>query len=486
MKAIHSLLLALGLLAPLHVVADSLGGYPDNCGTASDEAYGSGFEAGVSSCYSDPGSCGISLSSCLPAPSFGETEPNDNLVSADPLQLNANFWGQSYGPQDQDWYYTQTTSPNQNIIVNFSTPGSADPSGWKVTIRDAAGNIFAEFDTGVTGSGGTAGDTIVYRATLGLVGSYYVVVQPYDSAKVYSAYQLAVSLQDSGLDTPNYVVGFHDVETEPNDAPSISDPLATSVTMYGVVNLTFNTALPPSGDDEDASYTWGQGESDWFVYYSQGNELISVTFCEREGCGVGDWQMEVYDMATASQIEAGVPRTSVVPLLSFNTKNTNSDGDTVDPETFQLGFDQPGYYFILVSHKRLFTAPCLAYNLVSGGTAGGFGASCGPCDPSNGNSCYVPVDSASCSAGLSCRNEPVDECIPGIETGCNVFGTAPDIAYYKTTALCGCSVFGGVVEVPEGAYTSPYNFTWFATQLPPSTIDTDAYQDFINRANPYN
>jgi hypothetical protein len=42
-----------------------------------------------------------------------------------------------------------------------------------------------------------------------------------------------------------------------------------------------------------------------------------------------------------------------------------------------------------------------------------------------------------------------------------------------------------VIEIPEGALTSQYNFTLFGTNLPPNTADSDAYPAFQDRPNPY-
>ncbi|MBK5967079.1 hypothetical protein CCR95_24170 [Thiocystis minor] len=467
-----------------------------------EQGYFDGFGAGtakqLAQCLADPQSCGITLASCIPDPVFGETEPNDNLIAADPLKLGANFWGQSYGAADQDWFYTETTVANQNLIVNFSVPGGL-LAGWKMTIRDAAGNVFANFNTAVSGGVPTkeGDEAVTYRVTLGLIGTYYIVVQPTPPAECiiidpsdttcaqnFSPYYISALLQDSSLDTNQPIVGFADSEIEPNNIPSNATPLATSVTMYGLVNLTFNFPVPT----ED-TFVWGQGEDDWYVYQSTGNEIVTLVFCAKEKCGPGNWFVEIYDRATAQRLENGESRENVQPLLAFNTDTTN------DPSaTYRLGLKDPNFYLMRVSHKRLFNAPCLNHQFVSTTSDTGF---VGSCECESGNSCYVPADCES-DDGLSCKNVPT-ECVAGIETGCLIIENVPPgcgvedeegniepCDTYQTQALCSCSQYGGVVEVPENAYSSPYNFTWHGTQLPPNTIDTDAYDDFLNRPNPYN
>ncbi len=478
------------------------------------EGYSAGFAQGsaqqLAQCFADPQSCGITLESCLPDPAFGETEPNDSFISADPLQLSANFWGQSYGAADQDWFYTETTKPNQNLVINFSVPdwiegadlASGEPSTWNLTVRDAAGNVFANFDTDVLGSVESPKNAMTYTATLGLVGTYYLVVQQSDPNQNNAyTYGLAAFLQDSPLETGQPIVGFYDSEIEPNDVPSRGTPLATGVSMYGLVNLTFNNVVPDPEDPDGDTFFWSQGEEDdWYVYQSSGNEIITLVFCAKERCGPGDWWVEVYDRATAQRIEAGADRVSVRPLLAFNT-DTASTGSTSQARassTFRLGLRDPGYYFMRITHKRLFLAPCARKQFVSTSAQGGFTGSC-ECDDLN--SCYLPADCAS-DPGLACQNVPTS-CVVGVEVGCFFIEESPpgcnkpDPAdpngkitavcdTYQTQALCSCSQYGAVLEVPDTSITSPYNFTWHGTKLPPNTIDTDAYKDYLNRPSPYN
>ena len=264
------------------------------------KAYNSGVTAGTEWCKTNPQECGILLEACMADPTFGETEPNDNIVSADPLVLDTKFWGQSYGPLDQDWFYTITDKANQTLTINFSIPGGT-PAGWTISIRDAAGNIFTEFDTSAVGTVTTADGAITYRATLGLVGTYYIVLKTTGGTPQYEPYNLAVILQDSPLETPNFVVGFHDVEVEPDNVPGKANQLASGVAMYGLINLTFNNNLvvPDTGGN---GFEYSQGyDVDWYVYSSPGNEIINLSICNREACTLGNWLFEVYDEASAIQ-----------------------------------------------------------------------------------------------------------------------------------------------------------------------------------------
>lgn len=476
--------------------------------------FGDGSAAGIAKCVADPQSCNISLASCIPDATYGETEPNDNIITADPLKQGVAFWGQNSSVTDQDWFYTETTKANQNILLTFSVPdwikdvdlSAGVPSIWNVSVRDAAGNIFADFDTNILGGLQSTSNAMTYNVTAGLAGSYYVVVKPKDKTQpIGYSYSVSTIVQDSTLDTAQPVVGFYDTEVEPNNLPSRSNALATGVSMYGLINLTFNGVV--TDPEDDTKSVWGQGENDWYVYYTDGNELVTFTFCAREACGAGNWYIDVYDQASAKQwqalVESGTSTQALEPLLAFNTDTT------IDPTTFRIGLRDPGYYFVRVNHKRLFTAPCNEQRLVTsaGFVSGAEGlcscASDGAIDAnSTGNSCYIPTDACGATGSTLLCTKAADDCTVGSDPGCVYNTSSPPgcstkggtdatgkplvlCSTYITSARCACSSYGNVVEVPEGAYTSPYNFTWYGTKLPTNTADTDAYDDFWNRASPY-
>ncbi|MBV5310396.1 hypothetical protein, partial [Chromatium okenii] len=78
-----------------------------------------------------------------------------------------------------------------------------------------------------------------------------------------------------------------------------------------------------------------------------------------------------------------------------------------------------------------------------------------------------PFNLASCDITIPNPQEPV----PTLQ-----YPLCPDGTGGGDTATCSvncqCTEFGGVIEIPENAITSQYNFTWFSTQLPPNTYDT--------------
>ena len=500
-----------------------------------DQGISAGVQQGQSDCANDPIACGVLLSSVLPEAAFGETEPNDHLIAADPLVLDSPFWGQSYGNDDTDFYYLETQDENQTLVMNFQVPGTS-PDGWVLRVRDAAGNVFATVDTDNAATTVGEDNDITYTTTLGLAGTYYVEVKCDTLPVTSNPYQLTAMLQDSPLDTGNFQIGFYDAEVEFNDWPSAANPLATGVTMYGLINLTFDVAIP-----QDDEFVWAQGEPDWFKYRTNGNEIITLTFCAKEDCGPGDWFVDVYNAAGAQQLEAGASEQLVDPILAFNT--SNASGADQEPEAIRFGLKQPGTYYIRVDHKRLFTAPCAGYETDwdnDGLPSGPPGAEDEPaaCACNDGYTCSKTVKNPvevvvedktwpacpwnfvgsqeTCQASCECSNEgSTKKCSLGSDSAvacacpdplmdCNVILPNPGVPVVTETVEydfcpdgsgggtsnrcqigCVCTQFGGVVEVPEGAVTGQYNFTWYGTKLPPFTSETDAFDDFENRATPY-
>lgn len=500
-----STLLALAALCvPLGVnAAGSLGSFSGsisaNCDAASAAAYNNGYSSGVGqgqsagfqqgfdtgypqgydtgandklqSCQGNPESCGIFLSSCIAAPTYGETEPNDNIVAADLLVLDTKFWGQSYGSADQDWFYVVTSAPNQTLTLNFSVPGGS-VAGWMISIRDAAGNVFVEFDTSAVGSVTTPDGAITYRATLGLVGTYYVVVKPALGVLSYAPYNLAAILQDSPLETPNYVIGFFDVEVEQNDNATTANPVATGVTRYGLINLAFDPSMVVR-DLKGDGFEYAQGyDADWYKYVSEGNEIIALDICARNPCETGQWLFQVYNEENANLLSSGTSNTSnsgyVWPVMAYNSEAGKA-------EQVVFGIKQPGTYYMRVTHKRLLTAACAGYNLDTNNDGSADGGAC------------------RCDSGASCTKKILNpgglQDLDDDDTTPEVYPPCPDGsgggASSQCDASCVCTKFSGVIEVPANALTSQYNFTWFSTKLPPDTSSTEAYQEFLARPSPY-
>ena len=129
-----------------------------------------------------------------------ETEPNNDMASADGICFNNVFLSQLSSPYEQDWY-TFTITASSRIGINFITTATPADAGcdqgtttvgtWKVDIRDSNNNILMSyhnidciFDNGIWETGVVPPGTyyvVVYCPRLGtgdvyLSDKYYIAV----------------------------------------------------------------------------------------------------------------------------------------------------------------------------------------------------------------------------------------------------------------------------------------------------------------------
>jgi hypothetical protein len=427
--------------------------------TAFTDGQNSGFAAGVGTCQTDPSACGITLASLLPPAEYGETELNDNMIGADPLVLGARFWGQSYSAADEDWFFLVTDRQNKIMTIVFNVPdrdpATSSAADWIVSVRDAAGNVYARFSTDFLAGNPLGDDAIGYPVMLGLAGTYYVVVEPAPDALSYYPYNIMVNLQESSLDSPNFVVGAYDAEREPNDLWANANRLTSGVTMYGFINVQFENFVP--GED---SFTWAQGDEDRFIYDSPGDEVITLSFCEREPCATGNWYAEVYD----PQYQR---------IYGFNT---DFNIETAQPSVFRFGLGAAGRYFFRINHKRKLEAPCTAF-----------------AQDVNNNGVVEPSEESkvcACGSGYSCpisipNPNPSGLCPDGSGEITTDENTGASSGPQQCAVTCRCVDVGLLVEIPADAATSRYNFSWYGSRMSPDTGSTDAYDAFEQRPTFY-
>lgn len=214
-------------------------------------------------CLDHPSTCGITLETVLSAATFGETEPNDHIVSADHLTSAVPIVGQMYAKADEDWYYIETTQINSIITIWFAENSKA----WHVELRDEAGNRLSASNT-------TATKEFSFDTSVAQVGNYYVVVS--NSGEGTDAlYQMAVIVNGSDQTDPQPSYNFHDVETEPNNYFTNADFIASNVVTYGQLL---------DGRDYDV-----------YRIESPGNEILNIDLCYENTTCYGDkaWAMFV-------------------------------------------------------------------------------------------------------------------------------------------------------------------------------------------------
>lgn len=202
----------------------------------------------VETCKTDPASCGITLEDLLGQILFGETEPNDQMFSADPMTVDVPITGQLYNATDVDWFYVETTYTNTVLSLSFPS----QPVSYLISVYDNAGNLMASATTPVEQS-------YAFDATLANAGVHYITVETATTGYTDNIYQILMSLETTGNSDEQLPYNFHDVETERNDLFSTADLL---VSNYGVIGQSFRS--------------W---DADIYRVDSQGNESLVLDFC---------------------------------------------------------------------------------------------------------------------------------------------------------------------------------------------------------------
>jgi hypothetical protein len=338
------------------------------CNAEKQAWYGDGRTIGRSQafaeCIADPANCGcadgvepcgVSIDSLFSDAEYGETEPNDYSAAADAMTADVIYWGQSYGEIDQDWFQINTQEPNQIIEIYFSVPFVSMEGAWNVSLRDAGGNIYAQFEKIFQPADDTDASTGVDNSTqpvfVSSPGAYFVVVTPSVAAIPLSSdfYNIMAMVDFSSSDQAPSTPTFNDTETEPNDDYLRANMIGNGVPMYAMLHSTL------AGD---AISGWGlQTEQDWFRYASSGNEQITFSFCGREACTAGEgraWRVTL--MNSVGDI-----------MTSFSA---------TEAKTVQTGFATAGEYYVQVVSELKYNADgtvetrCVQYtDPVDGGEA---------------------------------------------------------------------------------------------------------------------
>lgn len=461
---------------------------PKNCGCAAD--------MGINP-------CGVTLSAVLSSAKYGETEPNDHIVAADAMVQGVKYWGQSRDLLDWDWFYVTTQEPNQRLTISFTVPDrviedmTRVSQGWLVAVRDAAGNTYAQFDTrfaldDLSTINTNESKDINYPVFLGHVGTYYITVVPsiQDSCEtgcgaasiLYWPYNLAVVLDYSNMEGTAPDVNFHDVEIEPNNDKQHANPLASGVTMYGLMRQTENydpNAINTGVSTGSNGASFDQTDVDYFYYDSAGNEQILLSWCGLEACkavddpeALIDWFVEVTDSADT-------------PLVSFNTDKS---------QTIHFGLASPGRYYVKSTFHHNTDAQCVEKStteLVCTGTSNVCQvATCtemsdpGTCGGQGvvGNYCCTWAKGTGCSTPTA--STTLGDCTTTtLETTTGAPSPAPK--WCKTCEGVDYKCLRYAATTDTNALNVEYNFTWWGTKLYPWTYGTDAYDAYLERPSWY-
>ena len=174
-------------------------------------------------CRANPATCGITVSDVLQDVQYSETEPNDHLLSADPIASEVPIFGQLLSAYDSDWFRLETDAGNTIVSVNLEGSGAS----WIVSVHDQAGLVIASWLVPESG-------TLSAGTGLAQAGGHYVSVQSAGGdAFSDGMYKLSIVILNSTGAPYQPKYNFTDVETEFNNLFTTADSLGSNVWLQG-------------------------------------------------------------------------------------------------------------------------------------------------------------------------------------------------------------------------------------------------------------
>lgn len=274
-----------------------------------------------------------------------EVEPNDHLLSANPIIPGQPVAGQLRSKEDEDFFALRTVQDNAQ--VNVEVPKG--PAKWQVSLWDALGNLLYRRESATDSD-------LVFAVTIEHAGKFYLSIAAVDDSRAdYTFNVTGQGLQNPNDRTPN--ANFHNVEIEPNDTLEGANPVTSAVRLLGQLRTG--------------------SEIDLFKLESPGNEILSVALCpENADCAgqfsnnSGPWVVYVFDAnLTQRMLDQTVTLTKCVDAqsgsvdqsptkhlyLALNTGFLDSALlGVIDPafgnsRRLEIGLRNPGTYFLAVS-----------------------------------------------------------------------------------------------------------------------------------------
>lgn len=269
-----------------------------------------------------------------------EIEPNDNLLLALPITLDAQVRG-SLIPLDEDWYRIVLTAPRTGLFFQVTEGDAPWVSQHRIEFYDAAGVLLP---VATLGTNGEDSGTQSFRTATTRVwpsGTYYVVIKNRSVALTYNPvpvgnYRLEI------LEMPLNIGGVVPESTEPNSTIATATPIAAG--QQGTGNLSISTGV-------DASDLWGP-------ITITAPSTITLQTGQGAAPAILDTTINLY------QVDALNPSG---PLL---LANTFTDGNLLDPTSHAravITFDVPGLvYYVEVTSPLATTSGnyVLEYSLV--------------------------------------------------------------------------------------------------------------------------
>ncbi len=190
-----------------------------------------------------------------------ESEPNETVAAATPIEVNKTYHGITINSEDTDFYQFKTTVHGYfRVQLAHNETNSSEEGGWRVKVLDEKGEV-------LTAAGGitkTWTSIVLPYAEAGKV--FYIQVEEYYSSAVHSTYDLAVTQTASS-----------DWESEPNETRALANDIKVNQTYHGITI-----------SDED---------TDFFRFQTgvQGYFQVQLAHNEANTSDQGGWYLNVMD-----------------------------------------------------------------------------------------------------------------------------------------------------------------------------------------------
>ncbi len=147
-----------------------------------------------------------------------ESEPNEIMAKANPIEVNQTYHGITINENDKDFFQFKTSVRGYfQIQLAHNETNSTDQGGWRVQVLDDKGETL----TAVNGITKTWTSIVLPYAEPGRV--FYVQVEKYYSSAVHGVYDLKV-LQTASSDW----------ELEPNETIAAANAIRVNHTYHGI------------------------------------------------------------------------------------------------------------------------------------------------------------------------------------------------------------------------------------------------------------
>ena len=201
-----------------------------------------GFDATSAGLYS----LDIALETPAKVYTVVEIEPNDNLLLAQPVTLDAQVRG-SLNPLDEDWYRIVLTAPRTGLLFQVTEGDAPWVSQHRIEFYDASGVLLPAATLGTNGEDSGAYSFRTSTSRVWPAGTYHVVIKNRSAVPTYNPvpvgnYRLEI------LEMPLNIGGVVPESPEPNSTAATATPIAAG--QQGTGNLSISTGA-------DASDLWG-------------------------------------------------------------------------------------------------------------------------------------------------------------------------------------------------------------------------------------